>query len=156
VYPCLPINRIGLMHLFLSLMLSLTLLGHSLAQEIAIATNTFKGTDSAYRISIEDHRITLKAEDASLKSILEAIGQQMDIEVVARIPEEEKITVQFEDQSLEEALKRFKVNYALVADSKEKDGRIQRIVVVPEGQQANLAMTASGGSDQKNKSKLKK
>jgi hypothetical protein len=37
-------------------------------------------------------------------------------------------------------LKKFKTNYALVTDSKDKNGNIKRIVVVPEGQQAQLSL----------------
>jgi len=40
--------------------------------------------------------------------------------------------------SRKEALKKFKTNYAFVTDSKDKNGNIKRLVVVPEGQQANL------------------
>ena len=51
-----------------------------------------------------------------------------------------KITIQFANLPLEEALKKFKTNYALVTDSKSKKGNIKRIVVVLEGQQANLSL----------------
>jgi len=91
-----------------------------------------------YKLLVKENLITLNAEDAFLKKILEDIGQKMNIEVFARIPTEDKITIQFANLTLEEALKKFKTNYALVTDSKDKNGNIKRIVVVPEGQQANL------------------
>ena len=91
-----------------------------------------------YELSIKNDMITLNAEEALLKKILEDIGQRMNIEVFARIPAEDKITIQFANLTLEDALKKFKTNYALVTDSKDKNGNIKRIVVVPEGQQANL------------------
>ena len=93
-----------------------------------------------YELSIKDNLITLNAKNVFLKKILEDIGQRMNIEVFARIPAEDKITIQFANLPLEEALKKFKTNYALVTDSKDKNGNIKRIVVVPEGQQANLFM----------------
>jgi len=62
----------------------------------------------------------------------------MNIEVFARTPAEDKITRQFANLTLEKALKKFKTNYALVTDSKDKSGKIKRLVIVPEGQQANL------------------
>lgn len=151
MYPYFLNHRSGLMHLFLSLMLSLALSGLSFAQEPANATNTFNGTDSAYHLSIENHRITLKVEKGSLKSILETIGQQIDIDVVARIHEEKKITIQFEAQPLEAALKLFNVNYAMVTDSENNGGNIRRIIVVPEGQQVRIAMTTFGNSDEQNR-----
>lgn len=155
MYPCLPIDRCGLMHLFLSLMLSLTLLELSFAQDPAQAANAFKGNDSTYQLSIKDQKINLKAEDASLKMILEVIGQEMNVEMIVRIPEEDKVTLQFNDQSLEDTLKFFKVNYAMVTDSEDKGGKIKWIVVVPEGQQAQIAMTTSGNSHKQNKKGLK-
>ncbi len=91
-----------------------------------------------YELSVKENLVSLHAEDAFLKKILEDIGQRMNIEVFARIPAEDKITIQFANLTLEEALKKFKTNYALVTDSKDKTGNIKRIVVVPEGQQANL------------------
>jgi hypothetical protein len=77
-----------------------------------------------YELSIKNNLITLNAKDAALKKILEDIGQRMNIEVFARIPAEDKITTQFANLTLEEALKKFKKNYALVTDSKDKDGNI--------------------------------
>ena len=105
-----------------------------------------------YELSIKNNRITLNAEDAFLKKILEDIGQRMNIEVFARIPAEDKITIQLTNLPLEEALKKFKTNYAYITDSKEKQGNITRIVVVPEGQQAQLSLIEA----QKVESKVKK
>ena len=39
-----------------------------------------------YDLTVKEGLITLKAKDASLKEILEAIGQELEIEVVATIP----------------------------------------------------------------------
>jgi hypothetical protein len=93
-----------------------------------------------YELSVKDNLVSLRAEDAFLKKILEDIGQRMNIEVFARIPAEDKITIRFANLTLEEALKKFKTNYALVTDSKDKQGNITRMVVVPDGQQANLSL----------------
>ncbi len=59
-----------------------------------------------------------------------------------------KITIQFANLPLEEALKKFKTNYALVTDSKSKKGNIKRIVVVLEGQ-LNPALQFSAISNKK-------
>ena len=58
-----------------------------------------------YELSIKNSLITLNAEDAFLKKILEDIGQRMNIEVFARIPAEDKITIRFANLTLEEALR---------------------------------------------------
>jgi hypothetical protein len=99
-----------------------------------------KKINTTYEMSIKDDLITLKAEGAFLKTILEDIGQKMDIVVIARIPAEEKITIRFANLSLEEALKKFKKNYAYVTDATGQQEKIARIVVVPEGQHAALYM----------------
>lgn len=63
----------------------------------------------------------------------------MNIEVFVRVPAEDKITIRFSNLPLEEALKKFKTNYAFVSNSKEKRGNITHIVVVPGGLQAYLS-----------------
>jgi len=77
--------------------------------------------------------ITLKARDASLKEILEEIGRIMEIDVIATIPVDEKITLEFDMLSFEDALKRFKTNYAFVTDLGKDKGKITKVLVVPAG-----------------------
>ena len=119
-----------LLHLILPVVLS--------GSEPNQISNDIFGKKVKYELSIKNNLITLNAEDAFLKKILEDIGQRMNIKVFARIPAEDKITIRFANLTLEEALKKFRTNYALVTDSKDKKGNIKQIVVVPEGQQANL------------------
>ena len=131
-------NRNLVWYFLLALLLHLTLPAVLSGSEPNQISNEEFGEKVKYELWIKDNLITLNAEDAFLKKILEDIGQRMNIEVFARIPAEDKITIQFAYLTLEEALKKFKTNYALVTDSKDKNGNIKRIVVVPEGQQANL------------------
>jgi type II secretory pathway component GspD/PulD (secretin) len=106
-----------------------------------------------YELSIKNNLITLNAKDAALKKILEDIGQRMNIEVFARIPAGDKITIQFANLTLEEALKKFKTNYAYLTDSKEKQGNITHVVVVPKGQQADLYLKEVTKAEPKVKNK---
>jgi type II secretory pathway component GspD/PulD (secretin) len=131
-------NRILLLYFLLALLLHLILPAVLSGSEPNQISNEEFEKKAKYELSIKDNLITLNAEDAFLKRILEDIGQRMKIEVFARIPAEDKITIRFANLTLEEALKKFKTNYALVTDSKDKNGNIKQIVVVPEGQQANL------------------
>ncbi len=131
-------NRSLVWYFSLALLLHLTLPAVLSGSEPNQSTNDMFEKNVKYELSIKDNLITLNAEDASLNKILEEIGQRMNIEVFARIPADDKITIQFVDLPLEEVLKKFKTNYALVTDSKDKNGNIKRIVVVPEGKQANL------------------
>ena len=131
-------NRNLLLYFLLALLLHLILPAVLSGSEPNQISNEEFEKKAKYELSIKDNLITLNAKDAALKKILEDIGQRMNIEVFARIPAEDKITMRFANLTLEETLKKFRTNYALVTDSKDKNGNIKRIVVVPEGQQANL------------------
>ena len=84
-------------------------------------------------LTIKDSLISLTAKDASLKEIVEEIGRRMKIEVVADISEEEKITIRFDKLSLEDAIKRLRTSYAYVWNSEKEEGKITKIVLLPEG-----------------------
>lgn len=86
-----------------------------------------------YVLVIKGDHIALKAKDASLKDILEEIGRRMKIDIVANIPREQKITIEFDMMYLEDALKRFKTNYAYITKSGKERGKITKIVAVPKG-----------------------
>jgi len=81
----------------------------------------------------------LKAKDASLKDILEEIGRMMEIDVVANVPSEQKITIELDMMYLEEALKRFKTNYAHITKS-EKD---EKFVTICDGYTEDLPKVIS-------------
>jgi hypothetical protein len=86
-----------------------------------------------YVLKVKGDHISLKAKDASLREILEEIGRKMKIEVVANIPWEDKITIELDMMYLENALKRFKTNYAYVAKTEKEKGKITKIVLVAKG-----------------------
>jgi type II secretory pathway component GspD/PulD (secretin) len=136
----LRFNRSLFWYFLLALLLHLTLPAVLSGSESNQIINKELEINVEYELSIKDNLITLNAEDAFLKKILEDIGQRMNIEVFAQIPDEDKITIQFANLPLEEVLKKFKTNYALVTDSKDKNGNIKRVMVVPEGQQAQLSL----------------
>jgi len=149
MYLQIGFKRNPIWYFLLALLLHLTLPAVLSGSESNQISNEEFEKKVKYELSIKDNLITLNAEDAFLKKILEDIGQKMNIEVFARIPAEDKITIRFANLTLEEALKKFKTNYALVTDSKDKNGNIKRIVVVPEGQQANLSLKDIKKGEQK-------
>ena len=138
MYLQIGLNRNLIWYLLLAFLLHLILPAVLHGSELNQNSNEEFEKKVKYELSVKDNLITLNAEDAFLKKILEDIGQRMNIEVFARIPAEDKITIRFANLTLEDALKKFRTNYALVTDSKDKSGNIKCIVVVPEGQQANL------------------
>src|SRR5262249_43086962 len=70
-------------------------------------------TKADFVLTVKDYLISLKAKDASLKEILEEIGRRMKIDVIAGIPDTTKITAEFDNLSVEEAVNRFEPMYAL-------------------------------------------
>src|SRR5262249_32671850 len=64
-----------------------------------------------FALTIKDNLISLTAKEASLKGVLEEIGRRMSIEVLALLSEHEKITTEFENAPLEEAIERLIRNY---------------------------------------------
>jgi hypothetical protein len=83
------------------------------------------------RVITHDGRLSLWAQEAPLKAIFDAIGRQLSIDVMSRIPEDERITLAFDQLSLAEALKRFRpfVHYAALEDAKAP-GTIRKLIVV--------------------------
>jgi hypothetical protein len=85
-----------------------------------------------FTLTAQEGRLSLRAENASLKAIVEEIGRQMSIEVMARIPADEGVTLTFEQLPLKAALTRLSpyVNYAVVEDVAKGPGAIRKLLVV--------------------------
>jgi type II secretory pathway component GspD/PulD (secretin) len=107
-------------------------------------------------LTIKDSLISLTAKDASLKEITEEIGRRMKIEVVAAISEEEKITIRFDKLSLEDAVKKLRTSYAYVWNSEKEEGKITKIVLLPEGKGIVLSRPATNESEVKGEKRLVK
>ena len=83
-------------------------------------------------LTVKDDLISLSAKDASLKEIVEEIGRRMKIETAARISKKDKITVKFDNLSLEDAVKRLDINYVYLFDSKKGGEKIVGITFLPK------------------------
>ena len=70
----------------------------------------------SFVVTAQDGLISVNANGAPLKDVIERIGQELGIEVDAQIGDEAKVTAQFRDLSLEAALKRLSGNYAYTTD----------------------------------------
>jgi type II secretory pathway component GspD/PulD (secretin) len=93
-------------------------------------------------------RVSLSANDADLNEILSELGRELDIDVTSSLPADARVTTEFRDLPLSEALKRMAESYMLVAD--EVHGRIARIFVLPEGDgsyERQPSDSESGGDD---------
>jgi len=108
-------------------------------------------------LTIKDSLISLTARDASLKKITEEIGRRMKIEVVATdISEEEKITIRFDKLSLEDAVKKLRTSCAYVWNSEKEEGKITKIVLLPEGKGTVLSRPTNRESEVKGGKRLVK
>lgn len=86
-----------------------------------------------FTLNIKDEVVSLKAKGVSLKEILEEIGREMNIEVVANISEKVKVSIKFDKLSVEKALEKLTTNYGYIMDSEKEDKKITKIIVIPEG-----------------------
>ena len=88
----------------------------------------------AYLLTVDGPLVSLRAQEASLKTLLEDLGRQMGIEVVAHISRAQTLTLAFDRLSVEEALERFRdyANIVYVKDSPEADGKIRRVIAIPQ------------------------
>lgn len=113
-----------------------------LLMPLLISTNgSAEGLDNSsnYTLTTENGLISLDAQDASLNTVLEDIGQKMAVTVVSNVPAEEKVTVTFDKLPLQEAIKRLSANYVYLMDSEKEKGNITKIVVLPKGSEMDYS-----------------
>jgi hypothetical protein len=95
-----------------------------------------RSSPQAFVLTVHEQRLSLRAREASLTAILTQIGRELGIDVVAHLPEDETITVAFDDLPVVEALKKLSTNYAYVVDTAKADNRITKIVIFSKGETA--------------------
>jgi hypothetical protein len=86
----------------------------------------------AVGLTVHEGPLALRAQEASLKAIFDAIRRQLAIDVVSRIPADERVTLAFAPLPLAEALKRFRpyVHYLVVEDAAKAPGTVRQLIVV--------------------------
>ena len=145
-YKC---NRraVGLSLLFV--FFSLLVPGSIFAGEVDNKTEARLANKADYFLRIEKGFISLSAKDASLKQIVEEIGRELNIEVVAHISQDDRITAEFQALPLEDALKRLSSNYYVHYSKAENDkDKISKIVLLPKGDgKEQSAMSYTAGAD---------
>jgi hypothetical protein len=89
------------------------------------------GTD--FILTRQGDRFSLRAQQASLRDIVETLGSMLAIDVVARMPWDIQITLDFADLSLEDALQQLRtfVNIVYIKDTRQPAGKITRIIMIP-------------------------
>jgi hypothetical protein len=96
-----------LLRILIILFLSLFITSHDVSAAEADRSPKGKPASKAdFVLTVKDNLISLEAKNASLKAVLEA-----------GIPDTKKITAEFENLSIEEAVSRLITNYSYVMDS---------------------------------------
>lgn len=86
-----------------------------------------------------DQLISLKANQAPLRLIVEQIARELNIEVQARISDNEIVTDEFRNIPLIRALKRLSHNYIYVTE--KSSGKVAKIFLLPQGEEVPLMVT---------------
>ncbi|MCB1757614.1 MAG: hypothetical protein KDJ38_18990 [Gammaproteobacteria bacterium] len=88
-----------------------------------------------FDLSVNDQGlISMRATQAPVEDLVTAIGEEMGIEVSFPSPVQERVTVDFEDLKLEQAIKQLTKSYILVTSKKTDPKRVREIIVMPEGE----------------------
>jgi hypothetical protein len=97
--------------------------------------------DSNYTLSINDNLISLDAQGASVKEVVEEIGRRMGIAVVSGIPDGRKVTLKFEGLTLEAAIERLRdyADIAYIKESEDKGAKVTKILVFEKGTGTELS-----------------
>ena len=80
----------------------------------------------------------------------------MKIDVVTGIPDTKKITAEFENLSVEEAVNRLSTNYSYVMDSTNGERKITKIIVLEKGKETELSTPTTKESTIKKEEKSAK
>lgn len=112
-----------------------------LGQKTEALHNVQMPQEGHFVLTVDNSRLSLLAQEASLKAILGDIGQKMGIEVVGEISPQEMITAEFHNLPLEQALHRLSPNYGYQVNSKSGDTAITKIFVLPKGRINGIAQS---------------
>jgi hypothetical protein len=100
-------------------------------KEYTAAGATKHGTD--FVLTRHGDHFSLSAQQASLRDIVDTLGRLLDIDVVARIPWDMKISLDFADLTLDDALRQFSTfaNVVYITNTRLPAGKITRVIVLP-------------------------
>jgi hypothetical protein len=136
----------GLPGVLLALLLSWLITAGGLSAGEAVRKAPGQSERNArFILTVDENLVSLQATDASIKEVLEEIGRRMNIEVVARLPAEERMTLAFDKLPIAEAVKRFgkHVNYAVLEDGSKRPGRVIKITIFSKREGAAPPSSAS-------------
>jgi hypothetical protein len=98
---------------------------------------------SGLSVTIKENLISLRAEDTPVLEIVKEIGRQMDIEVAGDIAATEKVSLEFEKLTFDEAMERLRVDYVYLTASGAGHNKIMKVTLIPKGEGDGGPMVAS-------------
>jgi hypothetical protein len=109
---------------------------HERLQELSAAESFECSTRSTpLLLTVHEGMLSLRAQDASLKEIIEEIGRQLSIETAANISSEKCVTMAFEHLSIAEVIKVLR-NYVTIISLERNSGgegvQITKILAFPK------------------------
>ena len=102
-------------------------------QGLESSTPRASASTGNFVLTVEANRLSLDAQDASLRAILVEIGRKMHLEILGEIPAQETITVAFHNLPLEQALHQLSSNFGYQMKSKKGGQEISKIFILPKG-----------------------
>ncbi len=94
-------------------------------------------TPGTYSISLEEGRVTIRAEEAGLEEILRELARRGGFELFIYRPLEKRVTVDIRGRPIEEALRKLLPGHGFVFRRSPGGGAVLRAVAVLEGGEAD-------------------
>jgi hypothetical protein len=117
--------------------------------EVAPNPATPQVLSSSFVLTVHERALSLQAEDASLRAIMEELGRQTRIDVQVHLSVDTRVTLAFAQLPLAEAIEHLRRYASIVYQTRQAHGDIIRIIVFPRGlgDSTALGMPASNTSD---------
>ena len=103
------------------------------ANEPQIESEKIVNKKTGFTLTIKDDLISLSSNDASFNKILNELGNKLNIEIVSKISDKEKVTIEFKNLLLKEAIDRLSTNYGLLMNTGKGEKKVSKIFVLKKG-----------------------
>lgn len=81
-----------------------------------------------------DGLVSMYGQNVAVEELMSSLGEELDIIVSFPTPVPDKVTVDFQELKLEQAIKQVTQSYILVSNKVLDDHTIKEIIVMPEGE----------------------
>lgn len=81
-----------------------------------------------------DGLVSMYGQNVAVEELMSSLGEELDIIVSFPTPVTDKVTVDFQELKLEQAIKQVTQSYILVSNKVLDDHTIKEIIVMPEGE----------------------